>query len=77
VAITLTSGRRVRGYLQAINDDHFVLVRDVDFKLEEIPYGEVERIARSLSTCAKRVVWVVAVFAGLCVLGAMTPEGSR
>jgi hypothetical protein len=86
VAVVLTYGRTVRGQIQAIYDDRFVLLRDVDFPME-IPYGEVEKIDLGVKavetrptvaetspawTTADWVVWAVVVV-GLCALAMALP----
>ena len=44
VAVKLTSGKTVRGDLQTINNDHFVLLLDLVATPMEIAYGEVEEL---------------------------------
>ena len=69
VAVKLTSGITLRGHLQAINDDHFVLLLDREPRPIEIAYGEVQQLGPNLSKTAKVVLWTaVAVIAGMVIL---------
>lgn len=63
VAVKLISGSTLRGHLHAINDDHFVLLRDRGAGSAEIAYDEVQKLGPNLSTPAKAVIWAVAVAA--------------
>jgi len=68
VAVKLTSGRTLRGHLQAINDDHFVLLLDREARPIEIAYGEVQQLGPNLSRTAKTVLWTaVAVTVGMVI----------
>jgi len=58
VAVKLTSGTTFRGHVQALNEDHFVLLLDQAGKPFEIPYGEVQELGPNLSTTAKTGLWV-------------------
>ena len=69
VAVKLTSGKTIRGHLQAINDDHFVLLLDRELRPIEIAYGEVQQLGPNLSRTATVVLWTaVAVAAGMVIL---------
>ena len=64
----LTSGKTVRGHLQAINDDHFVLLLDQVARPMEIAYGEVEELEPNRNTGAKVAIWVDAGVAVLTII---------
>ncbi len=68
VAVKLTSGKTVRGHLQTINNEHFVLLLDQVATPMEIAYGEVEELGPNLSTGQKVVIGVVVVVAVVIVL---------
>ena len=58
VVVDLTSGTTVRGHLQAVNNDHFVLLSDHLAMSMEITYDEVEKLGPNLSTAQKGWIWV-------------------
>ena len=60
VAVKLTSGKTIRGHLQAINDDHFVLLLDREAGPLEIAYGDVQQLGPNPST-AVQITIIVAV----------------
>lgn len=62
IAVKVTSGKKFRGHLQAINEDHFVLFPDREAASIEIAYGDVQELGPNLSTGAK-----IAIIVGVAV----------
>lgn len=58
VAVKMPSGTTLRGHVQEVSGDHFVLLLDQAARPFEIPYGEVQELGPNLSTTAKTALWV-------------------
>ncbi len=78
VAVKVTSGQTLRGHIQAVHEEHLVLLRDRTTTPIDVAYDEVQALGPNLSRTAKTVIWVgVAVTAMMVILAVAitdTPE---
>ena len=78
VAVKVTSGETFRGDLQAINEDHLVLLPDREARTMEIAYGDVQALGPNLSKGAKiAIVVVVVVAAAVIILAVAVHETTK
>lgn len=68
IAVKVTSGKKCRGHLQAINEDQFVLLLDREAKLVEIVYSDVQELGPNLSRGAKIAIIVGGVVVAVVVI---------
>ncbi len=69
VAVKVTSGQTWRGHIQAVHEEHLVLLRDRTTTPIDVAYDEVQALGPNLSRTAKTVIWVgVAVTAMMVIL---------
>jgi len=68
VAAKVTSGKKFRGHIQAINEDHFVLLPDRKAASVEIAYGDVQQLGPNLSKGAKIALFVIVLTATVVLL---------
>ena len=78
VAVKVTSGQTFRGNLQAINEDHLVLLPDREARTMEIAYANVQALGPNLSKGAKiAIVVVVVVAAAVIILAVAVHETTK
>ena len=58
VAVKVTSGQTWRGHIQAVHEEHLVLLRDRTTTPIDVAYDEVQALGPNLSRTAKTVIWV-------------------
>ena len=69
VAVKVTSGQTFRGHIQAVHEEHLMLLRDRATIPIDIAYDEVQALGPNLSTGAKTAIWFgVGVAALLAIL---------
>lgn len=64
VAVKLTSGTTLRGHLQSIDEDYFVLLPDRNRVPMTIAYADVQKLGPNLSRLAK-----IAIYGGIIAVG--------
>lgn len=75
VAIKVASGKKFRGHIQAINDDHFVVLLDREARSIEIAYADVRKLGPNLSSGAKIAIIVGVVVIVVVIIWAVTVRG--
>ncbi len=68
VAVKVTSGQTFRGHIQAVHEEHLVLLRDRATIPIDIAYDEVQALGPNLSTEAKNAIWIGVGVAALIVI---------
>ena len=68
VAVKVTSGQTFRGHIQAVHEEHLVLLRDRATIPIDIAYDEVQALGPNLSTGAKTAIWIVLGVAAVMVI---------
>lgn len=75
VAVKVTSGQTFRGHIQAVHEEHLVLLRDRATIPIDIAYDEVQALGPNLSTNAKNAIWIgVGVTALIVILAVVITE---
>ena len=75
VAVKVTSGQTWRGHIQAVHEEHLVLLRDRTTTPIDVAYDEVQALGPNLSRNAKLVIWVsVAAIAMMVILAVAITE---
>ncbi len=75
VAVKVTSGQTLRGHIQAVHEEHLVLLRDRATMPIDIAYDEVQALGPNLSTAAKNAIWIGAGVTALIVILAVAISG--
>ena len=75
VAVKVTSGQTFRGHIQAVHEEHLVLLRDRATIPIDIAYDEVQALGPNLSTAAKNAIWIGAGMTALIVILAVVISG--
>ncbi len=75
VAVKVTSGQTFRGHIQAVHEEHLVLLRDRATMPLDIAYNEVQALGPNLSTAAKNAIWIGAGVTALIVILAVAISG--
>ena len=75
VAVKVTSGQTFRGHIQAVHEEHLVLLRDRATIPIDIAYDEVQALGPNLSTAAKNAIWIGAGVTALIVILAVAITG--
>ncbi len=75
VAVKVTSGQTFRGHIQAVHEEHLVLLRDRATIPIDIAYDEVQTLGPNLSTRAKTAIWVGVGVTALMVILAVAITG--
>ena len=68
VAVKMTSGQTFRGHIEAVHEEHLVLLRDRATIPIDIAYDEVQALGPNLSARAKAAIWVGVGVAALMVI---------
>ena len=75
VAVKVTSGQTFRGHIQAVHEEHLVLLRDRATIPIDIAYDEVQALGPNLSTQAKNAIWIgLGVTALIVILAVVITE---
>ena len=75
VAVKVTSGQTFRGHIQAVHEEHLVLLRDRATIPIDIAYDEVQALGPNLSTNAKNAIWIgLGVTALIVILAVVITE---
>jgi hypothetical protein len=64
VAVKLTTGTTLRGHLEAVRDDHFVLRLDGDAASLDVAYRDVQKLGPNLGTATKTAIWLAVAVVG-------------
>ena len=64
VMVKVAGGKKLRGHIEAIEEDHFILLRDHESTRVAIPYAEVQQVGKNLSKGVK----IAIVVGGVAVL---------
>ena len=75
VAVKETSGQTFRGHIQAVHEEHLVLLRDRATIPIDIAYDEVQTLGPNLSTGAKTAIWIGVGVAAVMVILAVAISG--
>ena len=75
VAVKVTSGQTFRGHIQAVHEEHLVLLRDRATTPIDIAYDEVQALGPNLSSGVKVAIWAgVGVTALMVILAVAITE---
>ena len=75
VAVKVTSGQTFRGHIQAVHEEHLVLLRDRATMPIDIAYDEVQALGPNLTTAAKNAIWIGVGVTALIVILAVAISG--
>jgi hypothetical protein len=74
VELKLRDGRKLKGYISEISDDHFVVMDSENGTAVPVAYTQVKQVkGNNLSTGAKIAIGVVIVFAAAVILALIFP----
>ncbi len=75
VAVKVTSGQTFRGHIQAVDEEHLVLLRDRATIPIDVAYDEVQALGPNLSTNANNAIWIGLGVTALIVILAVAISG--